>query len=196
MTRPISISALSMLMLFSGPAWSVPVQWSLASGGNDHWYEYISLRITWAAARTGAQSQGGYLATITSVGEQEFVFANFPELAWIGGSDQAEEGVWKWMDGPEAGTTFWDNGVTTTYSFWNTETFEPNNETALGEDYLQFAFNGLNGEWNDDGGPGHPNQSNGYIVEYSANVVPVPMSAWLFGSALGVMGWLRRKTSG
>ena len=26
-------------------------------------------------------------------------------------------------------------------------------------------------------------------------VVPIPPAAWLFGSALGVMGWMRRKIS-
>ena len=28
---------------------------------------------------------------------------------------------------------------------------------------------------------------------WSIAVVPIPAAAWLFGSALGVMGWMRRK---
>ena len=40
-------------------------------------------------------------------------------VAWVGGSDSASEGNWKWMDGPEANlgvadtqlATFWTNGT-------------------------------------------------------------------------------------
>lgn len=34
-----------------------------------------------------------------------------------------------------------------------------------------------------------------YSLDYSVafNVVPIPAAAWLFGGALGLMGWLRRK---
>jgi hypothetical protein len=31
-------------------------------------------------------------------------------------------------------------------------------------------------------------------VEFSFSVVPVPAAFWLFGSALGLLGWMRRKT--
>ena len=32
-------------------------------------------------------------------------------------------------------------------------------------------------------------------VVYTYNVVPVPAAVWLFGSALGLLGWMRRKTA-
>jgi hypothetical protein len=37
------------------------------------------------------------------------------------------------------------------------------------------------------------NFPSGYIYRFTA--VPVPAAVWLFGSALGVMGWMRRKIS-
>ncbi len=32
-------------------------------------------------------------------------------------------------------------------------------------------------------------------LQVTAAVVPIPAAVWLFGSALGVMGWMRRKAT-
>jgi len=34
---------------------------------------------------------------------------------------------------------------------------------------------------------------NYYITQATLNVIPVPAAAWLFGSALGLLGWLRKR---
>lgn len=38
--------------------------------------------------------------------------------------------------------------------------------------------------------------ASGTATAFSSSVVPVPAAVWLLGSALGVMGWMRRKVDG
>ena len=55
------------------PAW---VTWGLNVGGNGHQYAVVaSSGMTWNQANTQAQNLGGYLATITSAAENNFVFS-------------------------------------------------------------------------------------------------------------------------
>jgi len=133
---------------------------------NGHYYEYIpNLGITWSNAKIAAQTNTyfgiqGYLATITAADEAQISGEQSSGAGWIGGSDELQEGVWKWMTGPEAGTnmvfTFWNNG-------------EPNN---LGdEDYAHVTAPGvgITGSWNDLSNTGDVSgnyQPKGYIVEY------------------------------
>jgi len=178
---------------------AAPVQWA----DNGHWYEYVNTQVDWDTARSNALASSynglsGYLVTITSAEEQDFLMSVFGSiLAWAGGSDEwdssseNDEGSWKWMDGPEAGQTFWDdNGTYVTYANWSPN--EPNN-CCGGEDYLVYGWN--NGRWNDHGGPGNAYYQVGYIVEYGANTpnVPEPALSLLLGGALGALGWYRRR---
>ncbi len=189
---------LGLLLLCTAGAWTAasaaPVQWS----GNGHWYEYVNLDVDWHTARSNALASSyngmrGYLVTITSAAEQSFLQNTFGSiLAWAGGSDEwdstseNDEGTWKWMDGPEAGQTFWDdNGAHVTYANWAPG--EPNN-CCGGEDYLVYGWS--NGRWNDHGGPGNAYYRIGYIVEYSPNTstVPEPALPLLLGGALAALG--------
>ncbi len=142
----------------------------------DHYYEFVpDVAILWTDAKVAAENMTyyglqGYLATLTGPDEAFLVGELSPGVGWIGGSDQAAEGVWIWETGPEAGLNFWNgtaNGSTPNYAFWNTN--EPNN---LGdEDYAHITDDsiGINGSWND-----LPNQTaglgafeaKGFIVEY------------------------------
>lgn len=45
-----------------------------------------------------------------------------------------------------------------------------------------------------DVGPTDPPGSGGPLVEGIISPIPVPAAVWLFGSALGVLGWLQRKS--
>lgn len=144
---------------------------------NGHYYLYIpNLGIKWSDARIAAQNSTyyglqGYLATITSAEEKQIAGEQTTGAGWIGGSDQAVEGTWKWMTGPEAGLTFWQGdftGFTTNYAFWNTR--EPNNQGG-NENYAHITAPGvgLTGSWNDLSDTGDTSgdyQPKGYIVEY------------------------------
>lgn len=140
-----------------------------------HFYEYVADNlIDWESARVAAQNRTyfglqGYLATILTPDEAQLSGEQAAGTGWIGGSDAAEEGVWRWVTGPEAGTIFWNggiNGTTPNFAFWNTD--EPNNQGN--EDYAHVTDPnvGILGSWNDlplTGGAGLF-EPRGYIVEY------------------------------
>lgn len=140
-----------------------------------HYYKYISnIGISWTNARILAEQSTyyglqGYLATLLSAEEAQLCGEQATGTGWIGGSDSQQEGVWRWMTGPEAGTIFWNggvNGTTPNFSFWNTG--EPNNQGE--EDYAHITAPGVGipGSWNDlpNNGSSGDYEPKGYIVEY------------------------------
>lgn len=143
---------------------------------NGHYYLYIpNLGIKWSDAKIAAQNTTyyglqGYLATITSAEEAQIAGEQTTGAGWIGGSDEATEGTWKWMTGPEAGLTFWQGnftGFTTNYAFWNTG--EPNNQGNENYAHITAPGVGILGSWNDlsdTGAMSGDYQPKGYIVEY------------------------------
>lgn len=181
----IKFALAACLLLVSGLATSAPIMWSQ----NGHYYEFVNVQVNEFEARDAATSSvfnglNGYLATITSQQEQDFIFSLFANYsnkprAWIGLSDAETEGVWKWLDGPEAGQV-------AVYTNWYSG--EPNDHKS-GEDYASMNWS-QQGTWNDWGTPEFV-VNIGYVVEYSA--VSAPATIALFCIALAGFGVLRRK---
>jgi hypothetical protein len=85
---------------------------------------------------------GGYLVTVTSAAENNFIFNLWPS-GWIGLTDEVVEGQWRWVTGETFSWANWNGG-------------EPNNSNN--EDYIQFVGGG---KWND-----LPNTSLPYVLEF------------------------------
>ncbi|HAV54102.1 MAG TPA: hypothetical protein DCX41_04105, partial [Aequorivita sp.] len=155
---------------------------SVSNPDNGHYYEYVNQSLTWDQAKAAAATRTlyglrGYLATSTSVEENNFIKNKLTDDGWLGGSDNfnqinlavgsplyanqaAAEGRWYWITGPEAGTQFSTGNVAQPGEYANWNAGEPNNSGGS-EDYLQVYF-ANDGRWNDLG----TTQSMGYIVEY------------------------------
>ncbi|WP_310298700.1 T9SS type B sorting domain-containing protein [Flavobacterium aquidurense] len=135
----------------------------------DHYYWFKSrIGVTWSQAKALAEAENyyglkGYLATILSADEAKLIGEQASGTGWIGGSDAETEGTWKWVTGPEAGTSM-------IYTFWNTG--EPNQRGD--EDYAHITQPGvgIKGSWNDLSNTGDPSgnyQPKGYVVEFGGS---------------------------
>ncbi|MEO0531484.1 MAG: lectin-like protein [Planctomycetota bacterium] len=190
------LSLVASLFLFAGTALaqSESALWPIESGGNGHLYEIIAVPggITWDAAQAAAVSNGGYLATLTSAAENDFVYDNlasdpiywqlgagFITGPWIGGlqpvGSPEPAGGWEWVNG--------EGVFDGNYTNWRAG--EPN-DNPIGEDRVLFfgssvPFNGWNDARNAAIVPS-------YIVEYP---IPEPSTGVLV--LAGVMAVRRRK---
>jgi hypothetical protein len=147
----------------------------------EHFYEYVSGSTTWTNSKSSAENRSyfgraGYLATMSSEAENNFIWKLMSSDGWFGASDEmtqvntakgttayasqtAVEQKWHWVTGPEKGTQFSNGSTAVTGQYAKWAGGEPNN--AGGEHYGQF-YSGNSGQWND-----LPNTSlPGYICEY------------------------------
>ena len=66
---------------------------------------FSSDKVDWTAANTACGNLGGHLAEITDACENTFVNSIALEIGgdfWLGGSDQVEEGDWRWVQSQTA----------------------------------------------------------------------------------------------
>ncbi len=140
---------------------------------NKHFYKYVSsAAVSYASAKSGAsgntfKGKTGYLVTVTSQSEQDFLTNNIVgNNIWIALTDVTTEGTWIIDAGPELGTIIkTQNGQTAgniagQYNNWCGG--EPND--ASNEDYAVTKWGGGTC-WNDVNGSN--SSVAGYIVEIS-----------------------------
>lgn len=159
----------------------LPVDFVTADGRRYELFTYdAGADRTWDTAAQAAADRGGWLADITSEAENTLLVNAFnvtmlaePHgFAWIGGTDETQEGTWLWREGPEAGLVWWmgppgAGAVPGVYN--NFLPSEPNN--AGPDNYAAVLLGGFAslpvGVWIDS--PNNPPLSSdpigGYIVE-------------------------------
>jgi hypothetical protein len=72
-----------------------------------HQYLFCTADKPWTNAKSDCLANGMDLVTVETDGENTFIAANVAGAAWIGATDAATEGVWKWT---ASGRQFWQGG--------------------------------------------------------------------------------------
>ena len=150
-------------------AQSTAVQWTVASGGNGHWYQ--CLRTTgfgevWNVSQAAANVLGGHLATLTSQQENSWAYElSVAQNAWSGrvgpllGGYKLPNNSFRWVTDEPWSYTSWLSG-------------EPS--SGLWEPYLSFLgpqdTSSSGATWNDTDAINHSGDPTyTYIVEWSAD---------------------------
>ena len=106
-----------------------------------HCFFWPGLQMTWAEAEKFCNAKLCHLASVTNQEIHNFIRSkvnpeNSASFFWVGGTDQEEEGEWKWTDGSD-----WS------YTKWATQPKQPD-DAHNDEDCLQITLNDFDG-WND-----------------------------------------------
>lgn len=140
------IFTLSALSANAGPGDSLRnvTKWEASSGGNDHTYALVAYLTIWDSSNVYASDlvyngREGYLATISSQAEDNFILNNVIieptdqntalEQFYIGGIDI--EGTWSWVTGEPFTFINWapgepnNVGIETVIAFWGFKPSEP-----------------------------------------------------------------------
>jgi hypothetical protein len=124
-----------------------------------HHYLAVCEKTTWHEAKKACEARGGHLVTIASKEENDFLATLGSELTisamgflWMGCTDEAKEGDWRWVDGRKVEYSQWYPG-------------EPNNGGGR-EHYGGSRFLPGRTDWNDV--PADNPDNAGYICEWDS----------------------------
>ena len=149
---------------------------------NGHFYEAVDpFAITWQGAKDLTESRGGYLATITSDAENQFVFSAADDQdfwragvfqnygPWIGGFQDKGAGEpagnWQWVTGEPFDYTAWRDG-------------EPNDQGIVHENALELVGDpgARQPLWNDNWAG---DLLHGFVIEWNS------FPSWRYGDFNG-----------
>jgi hypothetical protein len=150
-----------------------------------HAYQYIAApNLSWDKARAAAerhswQGHKGYLATIDSAAEFQFVLQNvFPDdtdVTYLGGR-QTAPGAWRWVTGPDAkaedgkGTLFWrgyEGGEKIGFADWMFSAFQHGGKWDVDRVCCVTLFSYRKRQFSTSLGTGDTDEGvAGYLVEY------------------------------
>lgn len=146
---------------------ATPARFTYLGTYGGHYYYMSEARYKWTEAKPIALANGGYMASVTTPDENQFLFEKIqaPMAAvqayingpvWIGLNDATTEGVFVWDNGEPFCYTNWDDG-------------EPNNFDN-DEDHVQMlSWNGKWNDWfNDPATASYPDPRIPFIMEFGA----------------------------
>jgi len=185
------VSVLTVALATSSQA--APVFWSV----NGHYYDLVldSGAPTWYEAKDSAAamtyaSLSGYLATVTTKAEQDFLIASFGggeaiDSVWVGGYQDTldpdyyeTDGGWKWITGEP-----WITGPDAPVFSFNNTYFDLSSEEYL---ITWWGTGGLN-DIRDIYG------ARGYFVEYEGQPITVPVPASCLLAGCGALATVLRR---
>jgi Lectin C-type domain len=72
------------------------------------WYRLYLERVSWKHSKNRCKSLGGQLVVVPDAETQAFIHQISKGLAvWLGATDEAVEGLWRWVDGTEMTFKAW-----------------------------------------------------------------------------------------
>jgi hypothetical protein len=166
MMKKMSAVGIAAVMIASQTMAGGAVQWRVEDGGNGHWYEVSNLgpTMTGDSARQHAADRGGYLLSITSLEEDNFVQAIVTDLnAW--GNEYLGPMIGMHRDGGDCWNGCWDSGEVVGYTHWH-----PGNPDGSLERCVYLYRYGIC-EWQDYACdlPGWGSRAVSAVVEWSAD---------------------------
>jgi hypothetical protein len=187
----VAVVGMALRLLFAAPRepgrFAFPAMPSsrVVEAPDGHAYQYVAApNLSWDKARAAAQRhswQGhkGYLATIDSAAEFQFVLQNvFPDdtdVTYLGGR-QTSRGEWRWVTGPDGradggkGTLFWrgyDNGEAVGFAAWMFSAFQHGGKWDVDKVCCVTLFSYRKRQFSTSLGTGDTDEGvAGYLVEY------------------------------